>query len=167
MSKLDWLDKAIITILNQDARLPSAQIAKRLGVSERTAHNRVQRLIRTGVIKPVAVVNPAAFGFTMAVDIFCELEVGYQERAVEAILSFPQVSYLAISTGDQDISLQAMFRDSEEMHAFITKQLHQIPGLRHTRTVLIPRILKDTYQWLPPDDSVEVPDPRGLQGRRR
>lgn len=165
MSKLDWLDKAIITILNQDARLPSAQIAKRLGVSDRTAHNRVQRLIRMGVIQPVAVVNPAAFGYTLAVDIFCELEVGYQEQAVEAILSFPQVSYLAISTGDQDISLQAIFRDSDEMHEFITRQLHQIPGLRHTRTVLIPRILKDTYQWLPPDDAAENPHPGGQPGR--
>jgi DNA-binding Lrp family transcriptional regulator len=119
------------------------------------------------VIQPVAVVNPAAFGYTLAVDIFCELEMGYQQSVVEAILSFPQVSYLAISTGDQDISLQAIFKDSEEMHEFITRQLHHVPGIRRTRTVLIPRILKDTYQWLPPDDVMEkTSSGRELDGNR-
>lgn len=155
MSKLDWLDKAIITQLNQDARLPSARIARDLGVSERTVHNRIQRLIEMDVIRTVAVVNPAAFSYTLAVDIFCELEVGFQQQVVEEILSLPQVTYLAISTGDQDISLQAFFQNSEQMHEFITNHLHQVPGIRRTRTILIPRILKDSYQWLPPDEAFE------------
>jgi Lrp/AsnC family transcriptional regulator for asnA, asnC and gidA len=135
--------------------MPSAQLARQLGVSERTVHHRLQRLIRANVIQPVAVVNPASFGYTLAVDIFCELEMGDQAEAIQAILSFPQVSYLAISTGDQDISLQAFFKDSQDMHEFIANHLHQVPGIRRTRTVLIPRILKDTYQWLPPDEDFD------------
>lgn len=151
MSKIDPLNKAIITLLNRDARMPSSQIARQLGVSERTVHHRVKRLIESGIIQPVGAVNPAAFGYTLAVDIFCELELGMQTQVVEAILAMPQVSYLAISTGDQDISVQALFKNSDEMHEFITRHLHQVPGIRRTRTVLIPRILKDTYQWLPPE----------------
>jgi Lrp/AsnC family transcriptional regulator, regulator for asnA, asnC and gidA len=150
LSNLDRLDKAIITFLNRDARTPSARIARELGVSDRTVHHRIQRLIELNIIQPVAVVNPAKFGFNLAVDIFCELEVGYQEQAVKAILDMPEVSYLALSTGDPDISLQALFKNGDEMQEFITNKLHQIPGMRRTRAVLIPRILKDTYEWLPP-----------------
>jgi Lrp/AsnC family transcriptional regulator, regulator for asnA, asnC and gidA len=155
LSKLDRLDKALISLLNRDARAPSAHIARELSIAERTVHNRIKRLIELGIIQPIAVVNPAAFGYTLAVDIFCELEVGYQEQAVKAILGMPEVSYLALSTGDQDISLQALFKNGDEMQAFITNKLHQVPGMRRTRAVLIPRILKDTYQWLPPANSNE------------
>jgi Lrp/AsnC family transcriptional regulator for asnA, asnC and gidA len=149
------LDQAIISCLNRDARTPSAHIARELGLAERTVHNRIKRLIDLEIIQPIAVVNPAAFGYHLAVDIFCEIEVGFQEQAVKAILALPEVSYLALSTGDQDISLQALFKDGDEMQAFITDKLHQVPGMRRTRAVLIPRILKDTYQWLPPIHSTE------------
>jgi len=155
LSKFDPLDQAIITYLNRDARIPSARIARDMGVAERTVNNRIKRLVETKVIQPIAVVNPASFGYTIAVEIYCELEVGHQEQAITAIVNMPEVSYIALSTGDQDISLQAFFKDSEEMHAFISQKLHHVPGMRRTRTVLIPQIIKDNYQWLPPDDVFE------------
>jgi Lrp/AsnC family transcriptional regulator for asnA, asnC and gidA len=155
LSKFDRLDKGIITHLNRDARLSSARLARILGVSERTVHNRIKRLTAANVIQTVAVINPAAFGYTMTVLVFCDIEVGYQDQAAEAILKLPEVDYLAISTGDQDLSLRARFRDSEQMQEFITQKLHQIPGMRRTRTALIPRILKDTHQWLPPDQAFD------------
>jgi Lrp/AsnC family transcriptional regulator for asnA, asnC and gidA len=153
LPKYDALDQEIIFYLNQNARLPSAQIARQLGISERTVNHRIKRLVDSGVIQPVAVVNPHSFGYSLAVDILCELEVGSQDQVIQAILAIPQVSYMAVSTGDQDIILRAFFRDSQEMNDFITHQLHQIPGMRRTRTVLLPRTLKDTHQWLPPADA--------------
>jgi Lrp/AsnC family transcriptional regulator for asnA, asnC and gidA len=152
LSKYDVLDKEIIFYLNQNARMPSARIARQLDVSERTVNHRIKRLVESGVIQPVAVVNPSSFGYTLAVDILCELEVGFQSQVIQAIYEIPQLCYMAVSTGDQDIILRAYFRDSGEMNDFITHQLHQIPGMRRTRTVLLPRILKDTHQWLPPDE---------------
>ena len=153
MAKLDELDRSIIELLNLDARMPSALIARQLGKAERTVHNRILRLINTDVIHPVAIVNPAAFGYTLAVDIFCELEVGYQDQAADVLQDMPEVTYVAISTGDQDISIQAIFKDGDEINDFITHKLPRVPGIRRTRTVLIPRIVKDTYRWLPPPDS--------------
>jgi Lrp/AsnC family transcriptional regulator for asnA, asnC and gidA len=149
MTNIDALDQAILTLLHQDARVPSAQIARQLGESPRTVQHRIQRLIEQGVIQPVGVVNPSSFGYSLAVDIFCELEVGSEDQALQAILDMPNVTYVALSTGDQDISLQAIFKNSADMQEFITHKLHQVPGMRRTRTVLIPQILKDTHQWLP------------------
>ena len=158
MSRFNSLDLAILTHLNQNARLSSAAIARQTGVSERTIHNRINRLIESNAIQPIALVNPAAFGYTLAIDIFCELEVGHQDQALQALLELPEISYIAISTGDQDLSLQALFKDSEAMHEFITHKLHQVPGMRRTRTVLIPRIIKESSRWLPPEDAFHQPD---------
>ena len=151
MRKLTDLDREIILRLNQNGRKASSQIARELGVAERTVRHRIRRLEETGIIKPVVVVNPAAFGYTLTVDIFCEIDIQLQEAIVEAIAAWPEVSYIAFSTGDQDISFQALFKSSEEMHHFITARVSQVPGIRRTRTVLVPRIVKDTYQWLPPE----------------
>lgn len=155
MSKFDSLDHLILTLLNQNARMSSAAIARQTGVSERTVNNRIKRLVSLDAIRPTAVVNPLVFGYTLAVDIFCELEVGHQEQAIQALLELPEVSSIAISTGDHDLNLRALFKDSDSMHSFITHQLHQVPGMRRARTVLIPRIIKDSHQWLPPDDSFD------------
>jgi Lrp/AsnC family transcriptional regulator for asnA, asnC and gidA len=149
LSKYDYLDREIIEYLNKDARLSSAEISRKLGVSKRTVHYRIKRLTELGVLRFIAVVNPLSFGYTLAVDIFCELDVGYEHQALEEILKLPEICYVAISTGDQDISLQAIFKSGEDLQDFITHKLHQVPGIRRTKTVLIPRIIKDTYQWVP------------------
>ena len=155
MQALDKIDLSIMQILNKDARTSSSEIARQVRIPERTVYHRIRRLVEGNYIKTVAVINPKAFGYTLAVDIFCEIELGLINQAAEALLSMPEVSYIAISTGDQDISIQALFKGIEEMQAFITHKLHQVPGMRRTRTVLIPRILKDTYQWLPPEENFD------------
>lgn len=155
MQALDKIDLSIMQILNKDARISSSEIARQVRIPERTVYHRIRRLVEGNYIKTVAVINPKAFGYTLAVDIFCEIELGLINQAAEALLSMPEVSYIAISTGDQDISIQALFKGIEEMQAFITHKLHQVPGMRRTRTVLIPRILKDTYQWLPPEENFD------------
>ncbi len=153
MARYDTTDKAIIKLLNEDARAPSALIARQLNISERTARNRIKRLIDHKLIKPIGVVNPQAFGYGLAVDIFCELEMGMQQSVIDAIGKMEEVSYLAYATGDQDLSVQAVFKNSDEMHDFITNKLHRVQGIRRTRTVLVPRIVKETYEWMPPDES--------------
>ncbi len=130
--------------------MTSAEISRQLGVSERTVRNRIARLIHAGIIRLVAVVNPLDFGYDLVVDIFCEVEVLQRDAVIEALTQMPEISYIAVSTGDQDLSLQALFKNSSEMNEFITDRLYQVPGIRRSRTVLVPRIIKDTHQWLPP-----------------
>ena len=152
MLELDCTDQAILEALGKDARLSNAEIARQTGIPERTVHHRLRRLIDTQCIQTTVVVNPRAFGYSLTVDIFCEMEPGSTNQAAELLLKMPEISYLAMSTGDQDLSIQAFFQSIDEMQAFITDKLHQVPGLRRTRTVLTLQVLKDTYEWRPPSD---------------
>lgn len=147
--KLSASDRELIVLLNQDARMTSAEISRQLGVAERTVRNRITRLINEGIIKLVAIVNPLDFGYDLVVDIFCEVEVLQREAVIAALTQMPEISYIAVSTGDQDLSLQALFKNSTDIHEFITTRLYRVPGIRRSRTVLVPRIVKDTHQWIP------------------
>jgi DNA-binding Lrp family transcriptional regulator len=149
---LDCTDQAILVAVGKDARLSNSEIARQTGIPERTVHHRLRRMIDAGWVKTTVVVNPHAFGYDLAVDIFCEMEPGSMSQAADLLLKMPEISYLAMSTGDQDLSIQAFFQSIDEMQAFITEKLHQVPGLRRTRTVLTLQLLKDTYEWRPPSD---------------
>lgn len=150
---LKLLDRQIIEILQKDARQPSSSIAASIGQPERTVRQRIRKLVDNGVIRPVAVVNPEAFDYGMVVDIFCQVDISLRDQVLSAISRLPEITYTAFTTGDQDIVLQARFKSSADMHEFITHRLYQIPGMGRTHTVLVPAILKETYQWLPPPEA--------------
>ena len=49
--KLDKIDWKIIALLNEDGRMPSAEVARQIGgVSARTVKNRIDALVQNGII---------------------------------------------------------------------------------------------------------------------
>ncbi|HEC35671.1 MAG TPA: Lrp/AsnC family transcriptional regulator [Anaerolineae bacterium] len=150
--KIDRTDRAIVSLLQEDGRMSSAEIARRLGhVSERSVRYRIERLIQKGVIQVSAIVNPKAVGFPVTADIFIEVEPGRVLEVARRIAEFKCVSYVACSTGAQDLSIQVYARDNEELHRFVTEVIGSVPGIRKTTTVLLPLVLKDVYNWRIPD----------------
>ena len=51
MSNVDSLDRAILSFLRESARAPYVEIAKEVGVTERTVRTRIKRLEDEGVIR--------------------------------------------------------------------------------------------------------------------
>jgi Lrp/AsnC family transcriptional regulator for asnA, asnC and gidA len=149
-TRLDLLDRRIIRLLQRDGRAAAAEIARQLGVSERTVRNRIGRMREQKAVLPTLVVNPKYFGYQMAVDVFCEVDMARMTEVSGALGQLPEVNYVAYSIGDQDISIQAVLESSDAVYDFV-QRLSRIPGIRRTRTVLVPRILKDTHEWIPPE----------------
>lgn len=93
MDKLDHIDWAIITLLNEDGRMPSVEIERRLGnVSARTVTNRIESLILKGIINIRAVVNPEKVGYGVMAEVLIETEPGRLRQVAERTALFPQVS---------------------------------------------------------------------------
>ncbi|MBN1629586.1 MAG: AsnC family transcriptional regulator [Thermoleophilia bacterium] len=71
---LDTIDRRILALLKEDGRMPSSQIARRIGaVSERSVRYRIDRLRRSGVLRIAAVLNPLALGYTSTGDVLIDL----------------------------------------------------------------------------------------------
>jgi len=152
MEKLDRIDWEIMALFNEDGRMPSAEIARRLDdVSARTINNRIETLTNKGVINIRAVVNPHMVGYGVLADVFIEVEPGRVREVAEGVARFSQVSYVACATGDTDISISVRARNIEELFDFITEKLGKIPGVRRTQSYLLPLKIKDLDTWLPPD----------------
>ena len=151
MDKPDNTDWKIITLLNEDGRMPSAEIARRLGnVSARTVTNRIEALTREGIINIRAIVNPEMVGYGVLADVFIEVEPGRVREVAEGVAEFPQISYVACATGDTDVIISLRARNIEELFNFVDETLGKIPGIRRTQTYLLPLKVSDNMTWLPP-----------------
>src|SRR5436305_6146127 len=65
--RVDDLDLQIMSLLQPEGRMPFAEIASRLEVSEGTVRQRYRRLVTGGVLQVVGVADPFKTGFsTMA-----------------------------------------------------------------------------------------------------
>lgn len=150
MDKLDHIDWEIIRLLNEDGRMPSTEIERKLrNVSARTINNRIDALINKGVISIRAVVNPDLVGFGVMAEVFIETEQGKLREVAEVAAGFQQVSYVACTTGEKNVIISIRARNIEELFNFITEELGKIPGVRHTQSYLMPLKIKDFARWLP------------------
>ena len=146
--KLDW---KIIALLNDDGRMSSAEIARKLGdVSARTVTNRIDILAEHGIINIRSIVNPEKVGYGVLADVFIEVNPGYVRNVAETLAEFPQISYVACATGDKDILISIRARNIEELYDFVIEVLGNIPGVRHTETYLLPLKIKTMASWMPP-----------------
>ena len=148
----DQTDWEIIELLNSDGRMPSAEIARRLGnVTPRTVNNRIKMLTEQGIIDIRAVINPVAVGYGVLADVYVEVEPGRVREVAEIVAEFPQTTYVACATGDSDVSISLRVRTIEELFQFVDEKLGKIPGVRRTQSYVLPIKLKDLDTWLPPD----------------
>lgn len=154
MSEIDTLDRAIIALLMEDGRMSSATIARRIGeISERSVRYRIDRMLRDGVIRVGAIVNPKAVGFPVVADVLMEIEPGHVAEVARKMAGFEAISYVACATGELDVSVQVYARNNEELYWFVTEVLGNVPSVRRTHTVLVPVVLKDVYDWIFPESA--------------
>ncbi len=151
MFKPDEIDWKIIALLNADGRMSSAEIARALGdVSARTVKNRIDALTQNGIITVRSIVNPVALGYSVLADVFIETEPGQLRAVADQAASLAQVTYVACATGDTDVIISVRARNVTELYEFVLEKVEQIPGVRDTKTFLLPISIKGNDTWLPP-----------------
>ena len=147
-NQTDW---QIIKLLNEDGRMPSTEIAERLGdISARTVNNRIRVLTKAKIISVRAVIDPEKVGYGVLADVYVEVEAGQVREVAYKIADFPEVSYVACVAGAVDVSVSARARTITELYDFVEGRLGKIPGVRRTQTYILPLKIKDLDTWLPP-----------------
>lgn len=153
--RIDEIDAQIIKLLQEDGRITSAEMVRRIGpVSERVVRLRMKRLLDEHIIRVRAIINPAKIGYTVTADVWIETEASATLEVAAALTRLAQTSYVSYSTGDQNISIQVQARDIPELHQFVASVIGKIDGVRRTTIRIIPVTLKDVDQWELPETVV-------------
>lgn len=163
MYNFDKVDVKIVNILLEDGRMPSSEIARRIGdISERAVRYRIERMVDAGIIQVSAVAKPQAFGLTTIADVWMEVESDRILEVAKKMAEYDNVSYVACGIGESDVSIQVVAKDTAEIYQFITEVVRKVRGVRKTTTSIVPLIIKDVYQWRVPERVVrEISEKNG------
>ena len=112
---MDRLDKKILRLLQEDATLAVADVAKRVGLSTTPCWRRIQRLEEDGVImRRVAVLDPQKINARVTVFVAIRTNshsTEWLKRFSEVIGEFPEVIEFYRMSGDIDYLLRVMVPD--------------------------------------------------------
>ncbi|MDJ0925662.1 MAG: Lrp/AsnC family transcriptional regulator [Acidimicrobiia bacterium] len=147
---IDETDKAILRLLQADGRVSNAAIARRVGLSAPAIHARMRRLEEAGVIRQYATLLDRE---TIGYDMVCFINVSLQlhqfdaiERFKELVQDMPEVLECHHITGEFDYLLKAVFRNRDELQAFVVNKLTPIPGMARINTSLVLIEIKATQE---------------------
>ena len=135
---LDEIDRRILAVLQNNARVANVDLARQVGVSTSPCWRRVRELEETGVIsRYVTLVDPVALG--LQVNIFVQVTLEKQiEAALEqferAVLARPEVMECYLMTGDADYYLRVVVEDLSAYERFLMDQLTRVQGIANIRS---------------------------------
>ena len=146
--QLDAIDRAILTYLQQDARIANQDLAQRVHLSPSACLRRVKRLEESGVVdRVVALLNPKAIGrpgtsYTIVnVERMTPAALAAFEQAVKDAPEILDCFYVA---GSNDYLLRFAYRDAEDLERFHSQVLMQLPGVARANSMLVLRTVKKT-----------------------
>jgi Lrp/AsnC family transcriptional regulator for asnA, asnC and gidA len=136
---IDDLDRNIILELQEDARRPYKEVAAKLSVSESTISNRVNRLLRTGILKLQARVDPFSLTNKVAAIIGIKLERRGHLQAIEEIGKIPGVSAVYVATGKYDLFIEVMEDSIADLNDFLfhKTRLNKMKNIVATETFIL------------------------------
>jgi Lrp/AsnC family transcriptional regulator for asnA, asnC and gidA len=131
-------DLKIIDMLRENARIPLTEIASRLDVSESTIRKRIKALEKNGVITQyTVVVDPSKLGYNSVSMVGIDVESTHLLDVAMRMTEFPEVKFVATSTGDHMIITEIWTNDSKELGRFIAKNIEKQEGVKRVSPTII------------------------------
>jgi len=150
---MDRTDLKILAILQQDASIPVAEIAKRVNLSQTPCWRRIQKLEAAGVITGrVALLNPEAIG--AGITVFVEVETGdhsaeWLSRFAQQVQAMPEVMEVYRMAGDVDYLLRVAVGSMAAFDEFYKGLIAAVPLKNVTSRFAMERVKSTTAYPLP------------------
>jgi Lrp/AsnC family transcriptional regulator len=147
---IDRTDLKILSALQKDASLSTAEIAQRVGLSQSPCWRRISLLEADGVIrKRVALLSREKVGLGVLVFTHVKLAShGWQSlpKFKQKVVSFPEVVQCYMVIGDFDFILLVATRTINDYNEFIQLRLSQVPGVQAIESRIVLEEAKNTTE---------------------
>lgn len=135
---MDDIDRELLRHLQVDARTSYADLARRVGLSAPSVHERVRKLERDGVLQgSAAVVDPAAIGLGVTALVGLQQREGAEsDDIVEALGELEAVEDCWFVAGDEAFVVKVRVADLDALDRTLS-MLRRVPGVTRTRTTVV------------------------------
>ena len=159
--RIDATDLEIVSLLQEDARVSNAELARRIGMTPSGALARMRRLEERGIVQGyVPQLDPQVLGLGLLAFVFLSTSETLADPAVaEQLASFPEVLEIHDIAGDACYLLKVRCKDHAGLHALLRERIGSLAGIRSTNTVIVLKTFKETAA-LPLPSAPEPGDPQ-------
>ena len=123
-----------------------------VGLSATACWTRIKRLEAEGVIKRYTIdMDRAKLGFRDSVIVQVTLESHSDETLYEfgrTLAAIPEVVEAYLVSGDYDYYIRIAVRDTRDYERLLREKLYKIPGIRHSKSHFVLRVLKERSEPL-------------------
>ena len=135
--KLDRLDKQILKLIADDARVPFLEVARVCNVSGAAIHQRIQKLANLGVLKGSQfIIDPEKIGYETCAFIGLNLKNPESfDDVVDKLRQMPEVVECHYTTGNYDLFIKIYAVNNHHLLNFIHDKLQPL-GLARSESII-------------------------------
>ena len=148
---IDALDRKILKLIQNDARIPFLEVARTCNVSGAAIHQRIQKLTSMGILKGSEfIIDPEKIGFETCAYVGLYLKDPEKfDDVVEKLRQIPEVTECHYTTGGYDMFIKIYARNNHHLLNIIHDKLQRL-GLSRSETIVSFNAVID--RQLPIDD---------------
>jgi len=143
---LDPVDRQILGLLQDNARIPQAEIARTVGLAPSAVLERIRKLEARGVVRDyVAILDPRALDQRLLAFVAVRTTDRHGEvRVSDTLTLIPEVLEAHQVAGDDCLLLKIRARDTEHLSQILRERIGSVEGVRSTRTTIVLETIKES-----------------------
>ena len=143
---IDSTDRAILGLLQDNARMSNAEIGRRIDLATSAVHQRIRKLEEQGIVVGYECrVDPRAVGYGLAAYVMIQTGDGARStRVTTALGEIPQVLEVHRVVGEDCFFVKVRVRDADELAALLDDTIQPIAGVSGTRTTIVLQTTKES-----------------------
>jgi Lrp/AsnC family transcriptional regulator for asnA, asnC and gidA len=144
---IDDMDSKIISLLEQNGRMPNTELAKNLKTSETTIRKRIKRLIDNEIIKIVAIRNRARLGYDLSGNIRITVNTKKTQSIGSSLSKIDQIWYVAQLAGHEEFDVEFSVASQHDL-LLLLNRINKIDGVIGTKPSLRLNLFKHLGEYM-------------------
>lgn len=133
--QIDNMDRQLLALLGENARMPISELARRLGLARTTVQARMERLERSGAIVGYTIRRGAALQPPLRATVLIAVEPRAGPAVVDRLRVLSGVEKVYTTSGRFDLLAQVVAGSTAELDATLDR-IAEVPGLRSSESLI-------------------------------
>ncbi|MGW1001382.1 Lrp/AsnC family transcriptional regulator [Streptomyces sp. NPDC002520] len=142
---VDDLDRKLVGLLQDDARMSTTRIARELNLGETTARRRLARLMNSHVLHVRLHAEPGVLGYPVEARFRLAVAHRHLDAALRRLAEEPAIRHLVLTTGTTNVLGYSSHRSPADLDAFAAVVLADLDGVTSAETALLMRTYKRAW----------------------
>ena len=145
---MDEIDFKILKILQEKARIPNVEVARKIEMAPSAALERIKKLEAKGIIAGYEMrVNPEHFNRSLIAFISIETEAHAVRETAKQIAAFDEVQEVHYVAGRDCLLTKVRLRDTGELETMLNKKLADISTIKSTHCTIVLATYKESAKF--------------------